>query len=303
MQRLAIIDAGTNTFHLQVVERTTDSLFRNVRQQRFYVSLAEEGLEQIGPNAYNRALQAFRGFRSTLDEWEIGEVFAFGTAGLRSAGNGADLLQQIESETAIPVRIIDGDEEARLIHLGVSQAGALKEDLSLIMDVGGGSVEFILADAEQCHWAKSFPLGVGLLYNQFDIQEPLQNREIQRMRAHIEEVARPLLQELERHRPKALIGTSGAFDVLRIMGSVRSIGPKLYEAQTQAFPKIYERLIHTTLEERLKMPRMPKNRTKLMLTGLLLIDFLLRNCPAQRMLICDYGLREGIISDLFYEKS
>lgn len=302
MHRLAIIDAGTNTFHLQVVERVPDSLFRNIQQQRFYVSLAEEGLENIGPNAFDRALQAFRGFRNTLNKWEVDETFAFGTAALRSAHNGRELLRQIEIETAIPVRLIDGDEEARLIHLGVLQAGALKENLSLIMDVGGGSVEFILADAQQCHWAKSFPLGVGLLYNQFQIQEPLQAADIQRIQSHIEYIAQPLLQELQKHRPRALIGTSGAFDALRIMGKVKNIGPKLFEVQTEAFPKIYEQLIYTTLEERLQMPQMPKNRSKLMLTGLLLIDFLLRNCPAQRMLICDYGLREGIISELLYDK-
>lgn len=186
MNTFAVIDLGTNTFHLLIVEDNGDGSFRELYRKQHFVKLAEEGIQTIGAAAFARGLDVMESFNITLDEYKVNQLTAFGTAALRTASNGQDFVNQVKEKNGIEIELISGDREAVLIHKGVLQAVPFTSERMLIMDIGGGSVEFIIADKNQVYWAQSFPIGVAVLYKNFHQNNPITNTEIQATQAFCE---------------------------------------------------------------------------------------------------------------------
>ena len=144
LNRYAIIDLGTNTFHLLVAEQQLDNSFKELYRKRYFVKLAEEGIETIGQASLQRGLVALQHFRQVIDELQVKKVKAIGTAALRTATNGPAFVQQVKEDFAISIELITGSQEAAYIHQGVAMAVPFQEENYLLMDIGGGSVEFII---------------------------------------------------------------------------------------------------------------------------------------------------------------
>jgi exopolyphosphatase/guanosine-5'-triphosphate,3'-diphosphate pyrophosphatase len=210
----AVIDLGTNTFHLLIVAPDEQLGFREVFRERRFIKLAEGGIEYLSDAAVQRGLEALVDFKSELDRHQVVEVRAIGTAALRTARNGSAFIELVKDTTGIQIELIDGSEEARLIHLGVALATPLGTERGLIMDIGGGSVEFIIADVEKVYWAQSFPVGVAVLYERFHKNEPISEAEQMALKAFLKEQLRPLGNALDRYPCQDLLGASGTFDVL-----------------------------------------------------------------------------------------
>ncbi|MBL7775172.1 MAG: guanosine-5'-triphosphate,3'-diphosphate pyrophosphatase, partial [Saprospiraceae bacterium] len=151
MPKHAVIDLGTNTFHLLIAERDPAGAWSALHRDRLFVRLAESGIHHIGPAAYARGLEALLRFRQQLDRHAIAPetVLAYGTAALRTAANASDFLAELRRQTGIRAEVIDGHREAQLIFQGVRQAVPFPDNRVLVMDIGGGSVELILAEGEQ----------------------------------------------------------------------------------------------------------------------------------------------------------
>src|SRR5690242_15828606 len=155
--KIAIIDMGTNTFHLLVA--VGDARGYNItHRERLAVKLGMGGINQsiITNEGLSRALVAMQCFKNTIDHNEIKTVYAFGTSALRSAINGPDVAERIKAVTGIEVNIISGDQEAEFIYYGAKSALDMGREKNLIIDIGGGSVEFIIANDDQVFWKKSF---------------------------------------------------------------------------------------------------------------------------------------------------
>jgi len=146
--RYAVIDMGTNTFHLLIVEQVEHGDWKQVVRHRIFVRLGEDGLRQIGKKAYKRGLDALKVFKTQILATGVKphNIVANGTAALRSAVNAAAFLKDAESITGLKLHVISGEREANLIYKGVRRAVPFPENNVLIMDIGGGSVEFIIAD-------------------------------------------------------------------------------------------------------------------------------------------------------------
>src|SRR5687767_5336841 len=147
MTKIAIIDMGTNTFHLLLAAVGPDGytmLYRDHLGVKIGMSGINEGF--INPEACQRALDAMKTFRDIIDKNGISIIHAFATSAFRNARNGDALAKDIRSQTGIHVRIIAGDEEADLIFAGIREALDLESEVSLVMDIGAGSVEFIIGD-------------------------------------------------------------------------------------------------------------------------------------------------------------
>ncbi|MCB0644497.1 MAG: hypothetical protein KDC44_22790, partial [Phaeodactylibacter sp.] len=271
MENLAVIDLGTNTFHLLVVRPTEEGGFEELYRERKFIKLAENGIATIGPGPFQRGLQALKEFRIILDQLQVRRVRAFGTAGLRTASNGPAFIQAVAEQTGIEVQLISGDEEARLIHLGVAQAVPFSSAKVLIMDIGGGSVEFIIADQDQVYWAQSFKVGVAVLKNDFHEEEPMSGSEIAAVEAHLEETLRPLIDALAVHPVDILIGASGTFDVLENMVVEEKIDPLHSQLPVDKFPAFYEAIIQKNVAERLQMKGMPASRVDMIPVAVVLL--------------------------------
>ena len=166
--RIAIVDMGTNTFHLLLAETHEDGS-RIIHRDRLAVKIGKGGINQgrITEPAMNRALVAMQSFRNTIDQHGISEIYAFGTSAFRNAINKDEIARRIRELTGIDVHIIAGNEEAMYIYECVKAALGLGEERSLIVDIGGGSVEFIIGNADEIFWMQSLETGAQRLLERY----------------------------------------------------------------------------------------------------------------------------------------
>src|SRR5258706_1381884 len=133
-ERIAILDLGTNTFHLLVVEEKPDHSFEVLFKAEEFVKLGEEGVERIGDNAFKRGVDQIRKYKVVIDDLKPHKIVGVGTAAIRNSSNGEEFIRALKEEMPLELRKISGDEEAELIYLGVLQALKLDYHASLIMD-------------------------------------------------------------------------------------------------------------------------------------------------------------------------
>lgn len=297
----AVIDLGTNTFHLLIAERDTAGRWRHRLRERIYVKLAEDGIGEIGPGAWERGKSAMKIFQSLLEEAGIApeQVQAFGTAALRTASNGIAFIEAMEKETGILAKTITGDQEAMLIYRGVREAVPFPEERVLIMDIGGGSVEFILADREQVFWHRSFPIGVAVLFRQFHRQDPMSRLEIDSEETFLEHELQPLWEALDEWPTFVLIGASGTFDVIDNFILDPETKPETYGAiSPDDFWPLYEFLVGSTLEERRAMPKLPEERVEMVVVALVLVQYVLRRAEIRQIYTSAFALKEGMLAEM-----
>jgi len=298
--RLAIIDLGTNTFHLLIVEPSDNGVgFEVAHRERIFVNLAEDGIGHIGKAPWERAIVAMNKYSSVLNEMEITEIRATGTAAFRRASNSADLVDQIDSETGIKVAVIPGQLEAEYIAAGVSMIlPADKQDI-LIMDIGGGSVEFIVKCNDQIEYVVSHPLGVAVLYDQFHKTEPITDAALEVLDDYLDKVLAELHFHLERHPDIQLIGASGTFEVLdSALKHQLEQGPYA-EYQFDDFAELYESVRAMTLEERLRHPAIPNSRARYIVVAMHLIYYMMTRLPNKTGGISQFAMKEGIAKKWF----
>ncbi|MEM9834901.1 MAG: hypothetical protein AAF828_00280 [Bacteroidota bacterium] len=301
---LAVIDLGTNTFHLLIVQgRDAAGNFREIYRERRFVKLAEDGIETIGAAPYQRGLESLVHFRKIMDEHDVSRYQANGTAALRTATNGQQFMFAALEQANISINLISGDEEARLITKGVLAAlPPLGNDRILIMDIGGGSVEFIIAEAEGTLWAQSFPVGVAVLKRRFHQQEPIGTDELGSLIDFLQTSLTPLWAALTNYPTRHLVGAAGTFDVIAHLMSSEQPTPHCHAITLDSFQAFYERCVGANLEERLTMPGLPAQRADLMVVALVLIKVVLTGANIQRTTVSNYAMKEGILTEMMQAK-
>jgi exopolyphosphatase/guanosine-5'-triphosphate,3'-diphosphate pyrophosphatase len=297
-KRYGVIDLGTNTFHLLISEQNSNGNIVEIFHERRYVKLGENGIETIGDAPFQRAFEAIQYFKNTLEKYNVYKTKAFGTAALRTASNGSEFIAKIKQETGIQIELIPGDEEARLIHLGVIQAVPLNNENGLIMDIGGGSVEFIVANEKGVIWAQSFPIGVSVLFREFHKSDPIASDEIDAVEKHLEITLQPLFETLKKNQTPLLIGASGTFDVLDMLLSKQRPSDVHSIVEVQDFFPLYHSFLDSTLSHRLKMQKLPESRAEMIIVALILINLILQKANTQRISVSAYALKEGILQEM-----
>ncbi|MEM6377468.1 MAG: exopolyphosphatase [Bacteroidota bacterium] len=296
-QKIAVIDLGTNTFHLLIVS-VEDGQFSTLYRERRFIKLAEQGIETIGASAYNRAMEAMTAYAKILKEHQVEECQAFGTAALRTASNGPQFIEDVLQETGIQIQLIDGQREAGLIHKGVALAVPFAKHPILIMDIGGGSVEFIIANEDQVFWAQSFPIGVAVLHRSFHQHDPITDAEKAALLSFLEQTLKPLKVALERYPCHELAGASGTFDVLENILSEDRCGPHCAEIAAHKLQKISTEIISNALPERLLIPGLPKERADLIVVAMLLIEYVCQLADIDTIYVSAFAMKEGMIAEL-----
>jgi len=256
--RLAVIDCGTNTFNLLIIDVENGTNFKSVYKNRISVKLGEGAINQgfISPLAFQRALEAIRAFKFLIKEHFTEKVLAFATSAIRDASNGNELVKKVKDEFDISLTVIDGEREADLIFLGVKEAVKLNETISLIMDIGGGSTELILANNKKVYWKGSFRIGAARLLDKFLPSNPIADTEINNIHAYIEEQLAAFFEIINLYPPVELIGSSGAFDSLIEMINGELNGEPLldektsYEINLDHYNQISEMVRSSTFEGR-----------------------------------------------------
>ncbi len=302
MGRFAVIDLGTNTFHLLVVESNEAGNFTEIYRERRFVKLGEGGLQSISKAAFDRGLETLLSFASTLRQYGPCPVRAFGTAALRTAANGPDFIAEVKARTGIAVELISGDREAALIHQGVAGAVPFNTQHHLIMDVGGGSVEFIIANAEKVFWAGSFPVGLAVLFHRFHQSDPISSNETTSLRRFLARELAPLHTALKQYPAQTLVGASGIFDVIEELLVPTKAHQLFSQLPAHHLRPLFERIIPTTLAQRQQMAEVPAERADMIVVAFLLIDYLIRKAGMQTITISAYAMKEGMLFEMMEER-
>lgn len=294
----SVIDLGTNTFHILIAEQVNDKGFKEIFRQRIFVKLGENGVETIGEGPFQRGLDAILAIKKILSDYQVDQVTAFGTAALRTASNGAQFIEKVKEISGITIQLIDGYQEAEYIYLGVVQAVSFSKEPKLIMDIGGGSNEFIIANDSGLLWAQSFPIGLWVLYNKFHHHDPITQEEIVQMHHFLEETLQPLFNQLKKFPLRQLIGAAGTFDVLEQSDEIRAKYPPNSVIPVQKLKPAFNRIIKSTLEQRLQMEHLPAARADMIVVAFLLMDYIIQKVGIEELVISSCALKEGIMGEM-----
>ncbi len=300
--RTAIIDLGTNTFHLMIVEGS-EILFKTSIPAKIGMGGISKGV--ISEEGIQRALGVLRSFREIIDTQSVSieKVFATGTSAIRNAGNQEVFIQRVLDETGIKIQVISGEEEAELISLGVKQAMKIPET-SMIMDIGGGSVEFIICNDEKIFWKQSFEIGGQRLMDKFMKSDPISMRSVQMMDDFFRENLLPLANACHQYAPKVLIGSSGSFDTLIDMQYMKENGQLpasdeiAFEYSLPAFYWAYDELIFKNHPERMQIPGMIELRVDMIVVAICMIRFIIQTLDIERIRVSSYALKEGVMAKI-----
>jgi exopolyphosphatase/guanosine-5'-triphosphate,3'-diphosphate pyrophosphatase len=302
--RVAIIDMGTNTFHLMVAEKVNETYAIIYRErQAVKLGLAGINLGLITAEALQRAIVCLTDFQATIQTYDVKSTLAFGTSALRNASNASEVIEQIKQRTGIIPRVISGDQEAEYIYRGVQFALNLGDVNSLIMDIGGGSVEFIIGNRQTILWKRSLEIGAQRLLEKFQRHDPILPAELQELDTYFSTVLLPLFEALQRHQPTVLVGSSGTFDTLSDIYCVKHDIHKLPDDPEipltfSGFYEIYEELIIKNRAERMHIPGMIEMRVDMIVVACCLIRYIIERHAFQSVRVSTYALKEGVMVSL-----
>ncbi|SFC59913.1 exopolyphosphatase / guanosine-5'-triphosphate,3'-diphosphate pyrophosphatase [Flexibacter flexilis DSM 6793] len=312
-KRFAFIDMGTNTFHLLIVElyeRAHKPSFKILYKEKVGVKIGAEGginAGYISEAAIQRALQTLQHFAQIIAQWQVSEenVMALGTSAVRNAKNQAVFIEKIKQETGILVTVISGDTEAAMIYEGVRLAVPLDQQPSLLIDIGGGSVEFILGNEKEMFWRRSFEIGGQRLMDLFMTSDPISAENVADLRAYLSKILEPLSQAVAIYKPTQLVGVSGSFDTLAEIYQHRQQDIlESYDVENEPFyelPKVFvlnilQEIIKLNHSERLAMRGMIPLRADMIVVAAVLINYILQTTDYQKIIVSTYSLKEGLLS-------
>lgn len=301
--RVAVVDLGTNTCNLLIAEILNGS-FRIMHQSKQLVKLGDDKISdnEISPAATERAIESFRKHNIIIRELGgVDRVYVIATSAVRTAANKAEFLERLGEESGWLVKIVSGENEAELIFKGVLLAFTNIDDPSIILDIGGGSNELILAHQTQVIWKESQPTGMARIINRFDLSDPIQENEIKLLQDYFAAQHVQAIRNCCKHAVKMLVGCSGAFDTVVDMidevdpGTIQRI---IQEVTLDDFYAVYNRLITSTRAERMQFKGMDYVRVDLIVPAVILIETLVRKMGIEKIVQTDFALREGVVFEL-----
>jgi len=301
--RIAVIDLGTNTFNLLVVEKNGDFTYKKLQSARIPVKLGEGTINKgfISELPFNRGINALKEYRKIIDKNDVKKVLALATSAIRSASNGKDFVARAKEEAGIDIEVIDGLREAELIYFGNRAAVKLDNRNSLIMDIGGGSTEFIIGNKSHLIWKESFLLGAARLLEYIEPSDPITEAEIKSLYGHFDKSLGSLKQAIREHGVYELVGSSGAFDSIVEMMAGEYQTVSITEDKTEYlidldkyFP-LSEKIIKMSYQERLKVKGLIEMRVDMITISCLFVNYIIQEFNLKQLRVSTYSLKEGVI--------
>lgn len=310
-EQVGIIDLGTNTFHLIIAEIDEREHYIIKGKYKEPVQLGEGGINsgKITGEAFKRGIRALKTFRTILTTSGITKIFAFATSAIRSATNGADFIKSAKEEADIEIKVINGNEEAALIFEGIKNGVQIPfEERVLLIDIGGGSVEFIVAHEGRAELLRSINIGGARLLDRIKPSNPIKPKEIAATYKLFDKELSSLIKELKEFDLTMLIGSSGTCETLATLvayykkDKVSASGVNGYRFLRTDFEHVYSLLLPMPRAERLKMEGMEPLRAEMIVLGACLVNYVVRELKIDRMMVSSFALKEGILNRYIREK-
>ncbi|WP_353674858.1 Ppx/GppA phosphatase family protein [Synechocystis sp. LKSZ1] len=306
---LAAIDIGTNSVHMVIVRiDPVLSTFTIVAREKDTVRLGERvpQTNQLSPAAMERAIAALKRCKDLALSTAVDHIFAVATSATREASNGEAFLARIQAELDLTVHLISGQEEARRIYLGVLSGMDFQQTPHIIIDIGGGSTELILADSHEPRFLSSTKIGAVRLTRDFIYSDPIDPTEFATLRAYVRGMLERPVDELKTHlRPGEtvkLVGTSGTIETLATIIALqkqREVPNPLqgYQITRKEIRDWVKRLAHLPYADRFTIPGISDRRAEIILAGSVILLEAMTLLNLETLTICERALREGVIVD------
>lgn len=298
LDRVGVIDLGSNTFHILIVDADENGSFDTIYRERCFVGLAEEGIEKISKHAIQKGLEILTKFKQILVHHNVSKYKVTGTAALRTAQNKDVFINAAQELLDIEIEVIGGQREAELIFKGVSLLHPMNGN-HLIIDIGGGSVEFVLVKEGRKVWSKSANIGVGVLHSKFHKSEPIAKEEISNLKDFLAIQLKEMIDLAKDWNIDALIGASGSFEVVESMNNKPILTHTTSVVSLSAYAQVSNRIIRASRTERDSMEGLPSSRVKLIVVAMILIDFVIDLVQPNEIIISPFALKEGLLSELY----
>ena len=308
---MAAIDVGTNSIHTLIVKIDPSiPSFSIVATDKATARLGETdpATGKLTDVAMQRGVEALERAKLLAESYGAEAIVAAATSAVREAANGHVFLERVDRDLGIAIDLISGQEEARRIYLGVLSAVAFHERPHVIIDIGGGSTEFIVGTGQEAHFLRSIKVGAVRLTREFLNSREPRRQDIERLRAYVRgmlerslDEIRDILHELAPGEPVRIIGTSGTIEALaQVYAHMHGESPGTlhgYSFPPESLPDILEHLQALSTSERGKLPGLNARRAEIVVAGAVVLTEALQMLGAQTISVCGRALREGLIVD------
>ena len=291
---LAVIDLGTNTFNLLIAD-VIDDHFEILHSAKEGVSIGMGGINKrvIATDAFERGLKCLVNFKIKCNEFKVERIIAFGTSAIRDAENSIDFITAVKVATGIEIKVITGEIEAELIYKGVSWSYDFSEP-AVIMDIGGGSTEFIFADKNGISNLVSLNIGLLRIFQEFTFSDPMTKEDIVTVRNWLDEKAG---NYFEGKKEKILIGASGTFETFYEMLYNKDIKDEvaMIELPFERFIQVIEEIILSSEAQRDTNERIIAIRKKMAPIAAVKVQWIIEKLGVEKVFISTCSLKEGAL--------
>jgi exopolyphosphatase / guanosine-5'-triphosphate,3'-diphosphate pyrophosphatase len=306
--KFAVIDLGTNGFRLNIAKSPKKGKFKIIHRESVELKLASDGIHHIGKAPFKRGLEAMEKFQKTLQTFDIQRVCAFGTAALRLADNGQKFIKTVKKETGIRIELISGEREAELIHKGMSLGVPLSKTPVLMVDVGGGSVEFIICNDDEVFWSKSYNVGVAILKQQFHADDTILMDEVIDIKRFLNDTCADLMEQVSLYKPQYPVIACGTLDFLVkiLMVHPDKVGrgstemPMHFDFSKLEFNIFYNQLIFLSEKTLYDMPEVPSDKVEMLAVSLVLMDWIMQLLKAEKLVASGQSMKAGILYEMSF---
>lgn len=299
--RTAILDMGTNVFSLLIAQVTKEG-YEIIEVVKIPSKIGEGGITKgiLTEQAFKSAGEAMKCVEDVIaGHGGVDLRLAIATSAVRGASNSAEFIK-IAQSSGFRVEIISGEREAELIYKGVRESMILYNEIFLIMDIGGGSNEFIIADKNKIYWKASFDMGVVRVRETITPSEPISDDQIFEFERYFSDGMKSLWEAAEIYKPTLLIGCSGSFDTLRelIYPDDDLSVPSLTMEREKMF-SLHNKLLASKREERASMRGMSPIRVDYIVIGSILVNLVISKLNPIEICQSSYSLKEGCMAEIY----
>ena len=304
-QRIAIIDLGSNSARLIIVEVYENRAYNLIYHQKETIRLSQNADKnhQLQPEAMARAMSLLQNFAHVCKLHHVDKIIAVGTAAIRNAHNGTEFVRAVEKETGIIIRIISGETEAKLGYIGAINTLNVKD--AVLFDLGGGSTELTLIKDRKAVNFISLPFGAVTLTERFNLQNKASEAQLASLDTFIvQELAKiPWLKAFS----TPLIGIGGTARGIGKMEQKRKNYPLLklhnYRTSSLSFYSLWQDIKEMSCEQRRKIPGLSNDRADIILSGLAIVKNLFEKIQSTQLIISSCGVREGLFLHYYFFQS
>ncbi|WP_256007385.1 Ppx/GppA phosphatase family protein [Pedobacter deserti] len=293
---VAVIDLGTNTFHL-IIAAVDAGLMRILHKETVAVQLGRNRINEniITGEAFTQGIDTLVCFRELMDSYGIVKVRAVATSAIRNALNGQQFVSEAAAKAGIHLEVISGLIEAELIYAGVRATGII-DATALTIDIGGGSTEFIIGNNQKILWKNSYDIGAARLQQAFFRSDPISADDHLAILRHIESVTSDLEKACEEHRPRLMIGSAGAFETFAALLYPEDTSPAAAkELDMGRFRSVSQWLMTSTHQERANTKEIIPLRVDMIVMATILTNYVIDMVKPDRFYLSAYDMKMGML--------